>query len=90
MTLELRRAGLAREVVRTLQEARKNAGLEVSDRITVHLVASGDLAEALDTHTDEIAREVLATSLTRTEPGSDDLFSGSDEELGLRYWLAKA
>lgn len=90
VTLELRRAGLAREVVRTLQEARKNAGLEVSDRITVHLVASGDLAEALDTHTDEIAREVLATSLTRTEPGSDDLFSGSDEELGLRYWLAKA
>ena len=39
VTPELKQAGLAREVVRTLQEARKNAGLEVSDRITVWLTS---------------------------------------------------
>ena len=33
LTPELERAGLVREVVRLLQEARKNSGLEVSDRI---------------------------------------------------------
>ena len=49
---KLRRAGLAREVVRTLQEARKNAGLEVSDRIEVWLAADCDLAEALGVHAD--------------------------------------
>ncbi len=91
VTPELRRAGLAREVVRTLQEARKNAGLDVSDRIEVWLSADGDLAETLDTHADEVAREILATTLHRTEPGSaDTLTSGEDAELGLRYWLTKA
>jgi isoleucyl-tRNA synthetase len=60
---ELRRAGLAREVVRTLQEGRKSAGLEVSDRIEVTWTsADADLATAIRAHADAIAAEVLATS----------------------------
>ncbi len=91
VTPELRRAGLAREVVRTLQEARKNAGLEVSDRIEVWLAADGDLAEALGVHADEVAREILATRLDRSEPANPgSLVSGEDAELGLRYWLTKS
>lgn len=91
VTPELRQAGLAREVVRTLQEARKSAGLEVSDRITVWLSASGELADALGKHADEIAREVLASELTQSAPSAtDELSAGSDEELGLSYWLTKA
>ncbi|TCM50363.1 isoleucine--tRNA ligase [Kribbella sp. VKM Ac-2568] len=91
VTPELKQAGLAREVVRTLQEARKNAGLEVSDRIIVWLSASGELANALGNHADEIAREVLATELTQSAPSAtDELSTGSDEELGLSYWLTKA
>ncbi|MDX6247137.1 MAG: isoleucyl-tRNA synthetase [Kribbellaceae bacterium] len=92
VTPELRRAGLAREVVRTLQEARKNAGLEVSDRITVWLSATdGELADALGKHADEIAREVLATSLTQSAPSAtDNLATGTDPDLGLTYWLTKA
>ena len=91
VTPELRRAGLAREVVRTLQEARKNAGLEVSDRIEVWLAADGDLAEALGVHADEVGREVLATRLDRSEPADPgSLIAGEDAELGLRYWLTKS
>ncbi|HEU4948309.1 MAG TPA: isoleucine--tRNA ligase [Kribbella sp.] len=91
VTPELRQAGLAREVVRTLQEARKNAGLEVSDRITVWLEADGELVDALARHGDEIGREVLAVSVSHTAPdAADDLTTGADEELGLRYWLARA
>jgi isoleucyl-tRNA synthetase len=92
VTPELKQAGLAREVVRTLQEARKNAGLEVSDRITVWLDATdGELADALGKHSDEIAREVLATSLTRSAPpATDNLATSTDEDLGLTYWLTKA
>ncbi|TDO49850.1 isoleucyl-tRNA synthetase [Kribbella sp. VKM Ac-2527] len=92
VTPELRQAGLAREVVRTLQEARKNAGLEVSDRITVWLTATdADLADALGKHADDVAREVLATSLTQSAPSATNgLTTGTDEELGLTYWLTKA
>ncbi len=52
LTPELRRAGLAREVVRLVQEARKSSGLEVTDRIELRWQASGELAEALREHGD--------------------------------------
>ncbi|WP_112241125.1 isoleucine--tRNA ligase [Kribbella monticola] len=92
VTPELKQAGLAREVVRMLQEARKNAGLEVSDRITVWLAATdAELTDALGKHADLIAREVLATELTQSAPSAtNDLATGTDEDLGLTYWLAKA
>jgi len=63
LTPDLRREGLAREVVRLVQDARKTAGLDVSDRIVLGLQADGDLAEALRAHADEIAAETLATEL---------------------------
>jgi isoleucyl-tRNA synthetase len=62
ITDELRRAGLAREVVRAIQEARKNAGFEVSDRITLWWSSlDADVEHMWADHTDEIAGEVLAT-----------------------------
>ncbi|MET0741711.1 MAG: DUF5915 domain-containing protein, partial [Candidatus Nanopelagicales bacterium] len=88
VTAELRRAGLAREVVRTLQEARKASGLDVSDRIEVRWQAEGELADALDEHAASIADEVLAV---RWERGEIDPASGrQDEALGLAFSLAKA
>ncbi|MEV5962492.1 isoleucine--tRNA ligase [Kribbella sp. NPDC051952] len=92
VTPELRQAGLAREVVRTLQEARKNAGLEVSDRIRVWLTSTdAELTDALGKHADEIGREVLAVELTQTAPTeSTDVATGTEEDLQLTYWLTKA
>jgi isoleucyl-tRNA synthetase len=91
VTPELKQAGLAREVVRTLQEARKNAGLEVSDRITVWLTATGELADALAKHADEIGREVLAVTVNQTAPAAADGFTtGTDDDLNLTYWLTKS
>jgi isoleucyl-tRNA synthetase len=92
VTPELKQAGLAREVVRTLQEARKNAGLEVSDRIRVWLTSTDpDLTDALGKHADEIAREVLAVELSQSAPSeSADVATGTEEDLQLTYWLAKA
>jgi isoleucyl-tRNA synthetase len=66
LTDELRRAGLARELVRLVQDARKAADLNVSDRIDLGVEASGPLAEALATHRDDIAGETLATSISDT------------------------
>jgi isoleucyl-tRNA synthetase len=69
VTPELRREGVARELVRLVQDARKAAGLEITDRIELAVEASGDVAAALDAHRDEIAGETLATMVDRTLDG---------------------
>jgi len=85
----LRRAGLAREIVRTLQEGRKTAGLDVSDRITVWWSSDDDdLRTAFEQHSDAIAAEVLATSVIDGEGGS--MSSDVATELPIRLALAKA
>ena len=61
---DLRREGLARELIHHVQALRKSAGLDVSDRIHVGVEASGEVAEAIGAHRDWIAAEVLASSLS--------------------------
>ncbi|PDQ34417.1 MAG: isoleucine--tRNA ligase [Candidatus Lumbricidophila eiseniae] len=56
--------GLARDVVRVVQEARKQAGLEVSDRITLTLTLDPAGAEAAGAFRELIAAETLATTVT--------------------------
>jgi isoleucyl-tRNA synthetase len=60
---DLRLEGLARELVRALNERRKAEGLEISDRIRAWLGADGDVAEAVTRHQSWIAGEVLAHEL---------------------------
>ena len=61
LTDALEREGLARELVRTVQEARKQAGLEVSDRITLRIDGSVGVAAALDAYRGYVMEETLAT-----------------------------
>ncbi|HQD61854.1 MAG TPA: DUF5915 domain-containing protein, partial [Propioniciclava tarda] len=89
ITPELAQAGLAREVVRTLQETRKASGLQVSDRISVLWRATdADLAAAVRTHAAMIADEVLAVSLTEVDASRSDWVA--DDDLGLAVQIAKA
>jgi len=83
VTPELRRAGLAREVIRLIQETRKTSGFDVSDRIALTWAATGDLAEAVLEHRDLIAGEVLATSMAEAE--SVDTLTVHDDELGFSF-----
>ena len=62
VTEELRIEGVARELVRTVQDARKRAGLEVSDRIVLRVEGSARVAAALDRYRDHLMSETLATS----------------------------
>jgi isoleucyl-tRNA synthetase len=64
ITPELRREGLARELVRVVQDARRSAGLNVSDRIVLGLAVGGELAAAVAAHRDRIAGETLAVELS--------------------------
>ena len=60
---ELRREGLAREIVHAVQNARKDAGLEITDRIELTLGGDAELLEAAREHEAYVAGEVLATSV---------------------------
>ena len=63
------RAGLAREVVRLVQEARKSSGFDVSDRIVLVWQADGETAEALREHGATWSpSEVLATEIREGDP----------------------
>jgi isoleucyl-tRNA synthetase len=87
VTPQLRRAGIAREVVRLVQDARKASGLEVTDRITLTWSASApEVAEAVREHAAAVAGEVLAVSFA--EGAVTD--GRRDDELGLEFTLAKA
>jgi isoleucyl-tRNA synthetase len=60
---DLRREGLAREVVRGLNDLRKDLGLALTDRIAVTLDADDELGAAVAAHRTHIMGEVLATGL---------------------------
>jgi isoleucyl-tRNA synthetase len=97
ITDELRREGLAREVIRLIQDARKADGLDVSDRISLWWeAASPELAAALTQHGPLIAGEVLADEFRAGTPAVDVQAAGqgpaehSDGDLGLTFWLQRA
>ncbi|MDS1269388.1 isoleucine--tRNA ligase [Lipingzhangella sp. LS1_29] len=97
MTEELHRAGIAREVVRLIQEARKSAGFEITDRIELWWRASDvSTATAIREHTTLIAGEVLGVQVTEAPEGvpeadSDDAtYDVDSSELGLTLWLRRS
>ena len=66
---ELRREGLARELVRSLNDLRKDVGLDIADRVVLAIGADDEVWAALDAHRDYLMNEVLAVELTRPAAG---------------------
>ncbi len=62
ITPELAVEGLARDLVRAVQQARREADLDVSDRISLSITGSDAVLEAARAHEQLISRETLATS----------------------------
>ena len=89
ITPELARAGLIREVIRLVQDARKSSGLSITDRIELWWSASGELAEALRADGGKVASEVLAVAMTEGAPGGD-LPAHHEADLGLTFHLTRA
>jgi isoleucyl-tRNA synthetase len=72
VTPELAAEGLARDVIRVVQQARREAALDVADRITVTVEASAEVVAAVDTHREFVATETLATAVRASTEGSGD------------------
>ncbi|ACZ37776.1 isoleucine--tRNA ligase [Sphaerobacter thermophilus] len=71
ITPELRLEGMARDFVRGVQDARKNAGLQIEDTIETVYQATGELAEAIERFADYIKGETLSTDLRPGDPEAD-------------------
>jgi isoleucyl-tRNA synthetase len=85
---DLRREGLAREIVHAVQNARKAAGLAVEDRIALRLGGDGELLDAARAHEDYLTGETLATSVGYDLDGAGDPASIEGREL--RISVARA
>jgi isoleucyl-tRNA synthetase len=86
---DLRKRGLAREVVRLIQDLRKTSGLDVSDRIRLHVRGLDVIAD----HFDFIAREVLAVEIVAGPGEGEGTVLDLDDDLldePVRVWLRKA
>ena len=82
---ELRREGLAREVVHAVQNARRAAGLEVEDRIELTLGGDAELLDAARAHEGYVAGETLARAVTYDgAAGSDAVIEGRPLRIGVR------
>ena len=88
LTPELIGQGIARDVTRLIQDARKTSGLDISDRISVTWESGNESTmSALTSHADLVASEVLATTWTQ---GSVSNPTASDDELELKVLIEKA
>jgi isoleucyl-tRNA synthetase len=89
LTPQLVQEGLAREFVRRVQDLRKNADLDVADRIELFIEASASLKSAIEAHQDYITTETLTSGLVFGSPPEDtssidDEFEGEKVKVGLR------
>ena len=83
VTQELEREGCARDAIRQIQQARKDAGLDVSDRISLRLTADAGSFAALDEHRDLISAEVLALELSIQAGTVEGVQIGESGSLGI-------
>ncbi|GAB3742401.1 isoleucine--tRNA ligase [Microlunatus parietis] len=84
VTPDLAAEGLARDVVRAVQQARRDAGLKITDRIELTLSGDDGVRSAIQTHRDLIVGETLTDRLAVTEPtGGDTVDVGEGQQIGI-------
>jgi isoleucyl-tRNA synthetase len=79
LTTELVREGLVRDLVRNIQNLRKEVGLDVSDRIHINYSSSDELSAAISQNENYLAGETLAVEITR---GNDLPATAAEIKLG--------
>jgi isoleucyl-tRNA synthetase len=90
LTLELRREGVARDIVRIVQDARRAAGLDISDRIDLGIETAPQIQDAVEAHSDYIRGETLALSLVAGAIGASYVQDASIGNETVRVTLRRA
>jgi len=91
MTPDLRRKAVARHLVHQIQMMRKEARLNVDDRVRLAVDAHGEVAQAIEAHSPYICGETLAVELRRGAPPGDWMTRELDlEEARVRVALTRA
>lgn len=88
VTPELEAEGLARELVRKVNELRRDAGLEISDRIALRY--AGSLAGAIERHRELVESETLAVSVSAGLAGKGHRWSGELNGLAVELEVERA
>jgi isoleucyl-tRNA synthetase len=88
LTPALFQEGLARELVRRVQDLRKQAELDIADRIHLYILATGELSESINTHHAYIRDETLAVRIYESDPPEGAAitsvkFSGVKAQIGI-------
>ena len=71
VTDDLRKEGLARELVNRIQNLRKSNGFDITDKVHVTILSTEEMDEAIEDYQVYIANQVLATSVEITDVISD-------------------
>lgn len=80
ITSDLKKEGLARDVVRRIQDFRKQADFDISDRIRILYQATSDLSEAIQEHKQYIMEETLTVDLEEGAPKEESFVSSAEFE----------
>ena len=90
VTDELRREGVARELINRIQNLRKDSGLEVADKISVEVEALDELSDSLAIFGDYVAQQVLAVEIkVVAEPAGEFVATTDLDEKPLRIALSR-
>ena len=90
VTDELRREGVARELINRIQNLRKDSGLEVTDKISVEVEALPELTESLEIFGEYVAQQVLAVEIKAVAEPSGEFAATTDlDEKPLRIALSR-
>jgi isoleucyl-tRNA synthetase len=85
LTDDLRRRGFLRDVIRQVQDLRKNSGLDVADRIVLHVMGVDDLADGFAL----LASEVLAVEVITGTGWGEGTVLELDDGRDASAWIAK-
>ena len=89
VTEELRKEGLARELVNRIQNLRKSNGFDITDKITVTVLSSDEMDEAIKEYNEYIANQVLAVSIEITDHAISDATVLDFEDFNLSVRIEK-
>jgi isoleucyl-tRNA synthetase len=89
VTEDLKKEGIARELINRIQNIRKESGLEVTDKIQVMLTRHDSIKEAVEKHKDYICLQTLTSELTQVETLSEGIEIEVEENVSLKISIKK-